>query len=382
LSIALPPAAVFGILTGPCAEIDLEGFASMPAAPQMRRVLVFGPAGSGKTTVTDRLAGKLGIDSIHLEAHYWQPGWQEPDPDCFRKTVSAFAQRDEWVMDGNFLGTLDIRMPRADHIILLDPPRRIYFSRLLIRTIRNFGRSRAEVGSECPDRINLAFLKEVWNYPVERRPELLRIMSALIPDKRVTVLRSDAEVEALLARVSFDEQAPMRNVLVMGSSGSGKSTFARELAERLGVEVIHLDAAFWKPGWVESSDEEFREKVAALAARDTWVMDGNYTTKTLDLRLPRTDTIIYLDTPRRTCLWRVAKRSVKNYGRTRPDLGDECPEQIDLAFFKWVWDYPKEREPKMLRMLDEQRAEKQVIVLRNKAEIEAFLASVERTKVD
>ena len=125
----------------------------------------------------------------------------------------------------------------------------------------------------------------------------------------------------------------------------------------------------------------FVSKFAALVARDRWVMDGNYS-HTLDLRLPKTDTIIYLDIPRHICVWRVAKRVVRTYGRSRPDLGEGCPERLDPAFLKWVWDYPKEREAKNQAILDEQRAEKQVIVLRNSSEIKTFLASVERNPVE
>lgn len=356
-----------------------SGAESNIAPRTMLRVLVLGPAGSGKTTVTNRLADALGIEAIHLEAYYWQPGWTEPEPEAFRRAVAALAECDRWVMDGNFLSTLDLRLPKADTIVLLDPPRRIYFRRMVVRTIRHLGRSRAEIGVDCPDRISLAFLKEVWNYPTTRRPELLRLMDELEQEKQVIRLKSDGEVNTLIASARM--KTPMRNVLVIGSSGAGKSTFARQLGERLGIEAIHLDAAFWKPGWVESNDEEFREKVAALVARDRWVMDGNYS-HTLDLRLPKTDTIIYLDIPRHICVWRVAKRVVRTYGRSRPDLGEGCPERLDPAFLKWVWDYPKEREAKNQAILDEQRAEKQVIVLRNSSEIQGFLANIERSPVE
>jgi adenylate kinase family enzyme len=68
----------------------------------------------------------------------------------------------------------------------------------------------------------------------------------------------------------------MRRVLVIGSGGAGKSTFSVALGKRLELPVIHLDAHFWRPGWVETPKPEWRERVAQLAARDAWVMDGNY----------------------------------------------------------------------------------------------------------
>ena len=68
----------------------------------------------------------------------------------------------------------------------------------------------------------------------------------------------------------------MRRVLVIGISGAGKSTFARELAARIGLPLIHLDKEFWRPGWVTTQQPQWRARVAALAAQDTWIIDGNY----------------------------------------------------------------------------------------------------------
>src|SRR4051812_22129729 len=68
----------------------------------------------------------------------------------------------------------------------------------------------------------------------------------------------------------------MRRVLVIGSGGAGKSTFARSLAERLGLPLIHLDALYWRPGWVETPKEEWAREVRRLLSADRWVMDGNY----------------------------------------------------------------------------------------------------------
>src|SRR5262245_42711291 len=97
----------------------------------------------------------------------------------------------------------------------------------------------------------------------------------------------------------------MQRVLVIGISGAGKSTFARELAQRSGLPLIHLDREFWQPGWKITPEPEWRSKVAALAAREAWIMDGGYSAS-LDLRLPRADTVIWFDYPRARCLRRIA----------------------------------------------------------------------------
>jgi adenylate kinase family enzyme len=127
----------------------------------------------------------------------------------------------------------------------------------------------------------------------------------------------------------------MRRVLVIGISGAGKSTFARELARRTGLPLIHLDKEFWRPGWTTTPLPEWRAKVEALAARDAWIMDGNYGA-TLDLRLPRADAVIWFDYLRLRCLRQIAWRIATTYGRVRPDLAPGCPEQIDLEFLRFV----------------------------------------------
>lgn len=129
-------------------------------------------------------------------------------------------------------------------------------------------------------------------------------------------------------------------ILVLGPSGAGKSTLARRIGASLGCPVVHLDSLYWTAGWVPSEPAMFRAKVAAAAVGDTWVMDGNYTS-TLDLRLPRADTVVWLDLPRRVYFPRALWRSLRNYGQQRPDIGPGCPERFDPGFFRtWVWTYP------------------------------------------
>ena len=160
--------------------------------------------------------------------------------------------------------------------------------------------------------------------------------------------------------------------MVIGSGGAGKSTFARRLGARLGLEVIHLDAHFWRPGWVEPSKEEWRRTVEELCARESWVMDGNYS-GTLEMRLAACDTVVFLDLPRAVCVWRVLKRSVMYRNRPRPDMAAGCRERFDAKFLHWVWTYPSRRRTKILARLEEIAADKRVVRLRSDAEVERFL---------
>ncbi|MEF3306193.1 DNA topology modulation protein [Paenibacillus sp. GYB003] len=142
----------------------------------------------------------------------------------------------------------------------------------------------------------------------------------------------------------------MKRVVILGCSGSGKSTMARRIAERTGLPVYHLDAYYWKPGWVAADPETFDAEVAEIAAEDRWIIDGNYS-RTLDLRLSRSDTVIFFDYPRYLCLYRVLKRRLQYRGRSRADMGEGCEEKIDLAFLKWIWNFRKRSRPKLLDKL-------------------------------
>jgi adenylate kinase family enzyme len=173
------------------------------------------------------------------------------------------------------------------------------------------------------------------------------------------------------------QEAPMlaKRILILGPSGAGKSTLARLIGERLGVPVVHLDRFFWNPGWVQTDVPAFREQVAEAVKGDTWVMDGNYTDQSLDLRLPRADAVIWLDFPRRIYFPRVLRRMLVNYGSAREDLGPGCPERIDLPFLKWVWTYPG-RRPEHVEIMANLPAGVRGVVLRSPAEVAAFAGAL------
>ncbi|MFW9964508.1 MAG: DNA topology modulation protein [Candidatus Sifarchaeia archaeon] len=164
----------------------------------------------------------------------------------------------------------------------------------------------------------------------------------------------------------------MKRVLILGPSGSGKSTLGERLGTILGIPIIHLDQHYWKPNWIETPENEWRDKIKSLISLDSWVMDGNYTS-TLKLRASAADTIIYIDIPRRLSYLRIFTRFLRFRGQTRPDLADDCPEKIDLDFIRWIWDFPITRKPVILRFLENLNSTKSVFILRGQKEIEGFI---------
>ncbi|MEM6663488.1 MAG: hypothetical protein AAF666_15060 [Pseudomonadota bacterium] len=170
----------------------------------------------------------------------------------------------------------------------------------------------------------------------------------------------------------------LQRIMVVGGSGAGKSTFAAALARRLRLPVIHMDALFWRPGWIMAPEAEFLQSVRIEADRERWVMDGNYS-RTWPDRLTRADAVIFLDMPTWLRCWRVLGRYWQNRGRTRPDLGAGCPEKLDLDFlFNWVLRYRWRGRPKALNLMtaDGPAATLHRVRLRSPRAVQRFLAEV------
>lgn len=167
----------------------------------------------------------------------------------------------------------------------------------------------------------------------------------------------------------------LQKVLIIGSGGAGKSTLARTLGEITGLPVYHLDSLFWHPGWVETSNDEWDKQVRDLVHRDAWILDGNYS-RTLDIRTDFADTVIFLDFPRWLTTYRIIKRRIQHHGTTRPDMREGCPEKLDFEFVRWVWNYPRDKRPKILAKLAKLPTEKRVVILRSRSEVQRFIRSV------
>lgn len=135
----------------------------------MQRIMVLGSGGAGKSTLARRLGEKLGLPVIHLDRLFWQPGWVEHDPETWPKKVSEVAAGERWVIDGNYTGTAPERFARADTVVFLDLPRWKCICSIILRSIHNLGRTRQDMGSGCPDKLDLDFILWVWGYPARSR---------------------------------------------------------------------------------------------------------------------------------------------------------------------------------------------------------------------
>lgn len=183
----------------------------------------------------------------------------------------------------------------------------------------------------------------------------------MIADKQVTILSSKSRI------------------LVVGTSGSGKSTLARELALKLQIDDIELDALFWKENWTQSSREEFREKVKnSIEKSSGWIMHGNYSS-IRDLSWGKSDTVIWLDYSLSLVMWRVIKRSLLRI-IYKESLWAENKESFKKTFFSkdsiilWAWQtYPLRKKQYTELMNDSQFKHIQMIRLKKPIEAQSLL---------
>ena len=163
----------------------------------------------------------------------------------------------------------------------------------------------------------------------------------------------------------------MDKILIIGCPGSGKSTLARALKEKLGLPVVHLDQLWWKNKWEHVTREEFDSRLAMALNMDQWIIDGHYS-RTMSMRLSRCDTIIYLDFDRWECLLGAMQRLAKYHGKTRPDMGGNCPERFDWNHMKYIWNFNQNNRAMLYGYLA-QAKHAEHIVLKSRREVKAFL---------
>ena len=165
----------------------------------MRRVLVIGPGGAGKSTFSRRLGALLQIEVVHLDSLYWRPGWVEPSKDEWKEILAEVIGRGAWVMDGNYSGTLAMRYEACDTVIFLDMAPATCIWRVIKRSVKYRKSQRPDMAAGCPERLTAEFLAWVWNYRRRTRPKVLRRLNENRGGKTVIRLHSAAEVERFLA---------------------------------------------------------------------------------------------------------------------------------------------------------------------------------------
>jgi adenylate kinase family enzyme len=172
-----------------------------------------------------------------------------------------------------------------------------------------------------------------------------------------------------------------RVAIVASASGNGKTTLGRELAQRLGVPFVELDALVHGPGWTETPDDELRARVEPIVASGGWVIDGTYRSKLGSLVLDAADTVVWLDLPIRVWLPRLVRRTWRRL-RDREVLWNGNVESVSGALwgreslFLWALRSHLRRR----RDWPDELAAYPVVRLRTPAEVDCWLA--DRTRIN
>ena len=158
-------------------------------------------------------------------------------------------------------------------------------------------------------------------------------------------------------------------IIVLGCPGSGKSTFARALAARTGLPLIHLDSVWWRADGSHISRDEFDRALSELLAGEKWIMDGDYS-RTYEVRLRAADTVIFLDYPEDVCMAGIVGR----LGEERPDM-PWTESALDPELVAMVKNYARDNRPVLLDLL-RRYADRQVLVFTDRTRADRWLSEL------
>ncbi len=165
----------------------------------------------------------------------------------------------------------------------------------------------------------------------------------------------------------------MLKIIVIGSPGAGKSTFARRLRKVTGLPLYYLDLLWHKPDQTNITREEFDARLDEIVKRDKWIIDGNYL-RTLEIRLRECDTVFLMDYPLEVCLLGAESR----IGKKREDL-PWIETEFDEEFKRWIIDFSKDQLPVIYELLMKIQKNKEIVVFKSRKEADDYLKTVKLT---
>ena len=168
----------------------------------MKKVVIVGFGGAGKSTLAQKLGELLKLPVIHLDNHYWQPGWVETERPIWQQIQLDIMQQPRWIIDGNNGSNMNDGFAEADTIIYLDLNRYLCIWRAVKRRIKYHGRSRPDMKNGCQERLDFQFLTWLWRYPKDTHPVTLARLEKVPAAKTVIRLRSRRQVKVFLTQLA------------------------------------------------------------------------------------------------------------------------------------------------------------------------------------
>jgi len=168
----------------------------------------------------------------------------------------------------------------------------------------------------------------------------------------------------------------MKRVSIIGCPGAGKTTFSRELSHSTGLPLIHLDRIYHDEAYSYQNDKDsWRSRVLSEVKKKQWIIDGNYKS-TFDIRLPKSDTIIFLDYPTYLSVWRAIKRRMYFHKRVREDMPPTWKERLGWNFFMFILKFNRSIAPHMRQSL-KSYTDENIVILRSSQQAKKYLVECE-----
>ena len=158
-------------------------------------------------------------------------------------------------------------------------------------------------------------------------------------------------------------------IIVIGSPGAGKSTFARKLRDKTGLPLYCLDMIWHKPDKTNITREEFDIRLSEILEKDEWIIDGNYS-RTLEMRMQKCDTVFLLDFPLDVCLNGVKSR----IGKKREDM-PWVETEFDEEFRQWIIDFPDTKLPYIYSLLEKFKERIEIVIFKSRKDADGYICS-------
>ena len=167
----------------------------------VKRVMIVGCGGAGKSTLARRLSETIGLPVIHIDQIYWTAGWINRSREETRRLVAEAIKGDEWIFEGNNSTSFDLRIAKADTVIFLDFPMPLCLFRVFKRVVASHGRVRPDMAEGCPEGFDWEFMKWIIGYRRNHRWEAVELLENAPETIAKYRLTSPAAVDAFLAGI-------------------------------------------------------------------------------------------------------------------------------------------------------------------------------------
>ena len=162
----------------------------------------------------------------------------------------------------------------------------------------------------------------------------------------------------------------MKKIIVIGCSGSGKTTFSEKLRDKLGLPLFYLDAIWHKPDRTHISREEFDGKLSEILAQEQWIIDGNYS-RTLERRMAVADTVFLFDLPTQICL----DGAVARIGKKRVDM-PWIDTELDPNLKREIEAFREKNLPIIYELLETYKEGRKIVVFKSREEADEYIEKI------